>query len=229
MARKPGRTYRTSSGKSVDFGALLLANETAPAIGNMNVNARGDEIDTAGNITKSREQIMREYNELNTMVPNDDAIPEGTGITADDDWQDWEPPQMSQPIADPAPIQPVVPTPPPPPPPEPIPTPPPVEEPKPTVQLGSIATVTPEATPAPTPTPAPIPTPTPAPIVKQTEKKPMSVAQMVEANPDRVIDNTIKRPSGGLAAAVAAAKEVEDTTVQPEHIQNKNTPGVKRI
>ena len=49
------------------------------------------------------------------------------------------------------------------------------------------------------------------------------------SNHIRVIDNTIKRPSGGLAAAVAAAKEVEDTTVQPEHIQNKNTPGVKRI
>ena len=61
------------------------------AIGNMNVNARGDEIDPAGNITKTREQIMREYNELNTMVPTDDSIPEGTGITADDDWKDWEP------------------------------------------------------------------------------------------------------------------------------------------
>ena len=92
MAAKKGKTYRTASGQTVDFGALLLANETAPAIGNMNVNARGDEIDSSGNITKSREQIMREYNELNTMVPKDDIIPEGTNIAvADDDWQDWEP------------------------------------------------------------------------------------------------------------------------------------------
>ena len=216
MARKPGRTYRTSSGKSVDFGALLLANETAPAIGNMNVNARGDEIDPAGNITKSREEIMREYNELNTMVPNDDVIPEGTGITADDDWQDWTPPVAQE--TKPAPIQPTVPTPPPPPPkPQPIPTPPPipVEEPKPTVQLGTIVqtTETKESTP----------------INTTKDKKTMTVAQMVEANPDRVIDKVTKKPSGGLAAAVAAAKEVEDTTVQPEHIQNKNTPGVKRI
>ena len=92
MAPKRGKTYRTSSGKQVDFGALLLNNETVPALGNMNVNARGDEIDPAGNITKSREQVMREYNELNTMVPQDGAIPEGTGLQADDDWQDWEPP-----------------------------------------------------------------------------------------------------------------------------------------
>ena len=32
MAKK-GKTYRTSSGNQVDFGALLLANETAPRTG----------------------------------------------------------------------------------------------------------------------------------------------------------------------------------------------------
>lgn len=194
MARKPGRTYRTSSGKTVDFGALLLANETAPAIGNMNVNARGDEIDPAGNITKTREQIMREYNELNTMVPTDDTIPEGTGITADDDWQDWEPPKTVKP--EPAPIQPVVPTPPPP-------------------------IVEPESIKEPEP-------------VKQTqdESKPMTVAQMVEENPDRIIDKTNvakKLPTGGLAAAVAAAKEVENKVQESQTTKTLNTPGVKRI
>ena len=213
MARKPGRTYRTSSGKSVDFGALLLANETAPAIGNMNVNARGDEIDPAGNITKSREEIMREYNELNTMVPNDDAIPEGTGITADDDWKDWEPPKVMVEKVQPAPVQPVVPTTPPPPPPMPTPIeePTPVEEPKPTVNKAfkTFARTADEEAPK--------------------DKKVMTVAQMVEANPDRVIDNTSKKPTGGLAATVAAAKEVEDNTVQPQSVQSKNTPGVKRI
>ena len=196
MARKPGRTYRTSSGKTVDFGALLLANETAPAIGNMNVNARGDEIDPAGNITKTREQIMREYNELNTMVPSDDAIPEGTGITADDDWKDWEPPKAVQ--TEPAPIQPVVPTPPPPPP---IVEPEPIKEPEPVKH-------------------------------KQEESKPMTVAQMVEENPDRVIDKTTttkKLPTGGLAAAVARAKEVDDKVQESETTKTLNTPGVKRI
>tara|TARA_R110000796_G_scaffold23508_2_gene67237 strand:- start:3124 stop:3540 length:417 start_codon:yes stop_codon:yes gene_type:complete len=101
MAPKRGKTYRTSSGQQVDFGALLLNNETVPALGNMNVNARGDEIAADGSITKSREDIMREYNELNTMVPQDGAIPEGTGLEADDDWQDWEP----QVQAEPAPVE----------------------------------------------------------------------------------------------------------------------------
>tara|TARA_Y100001937_G_scaffold16561_1_gene22868 strand:- start:295 stop:822 length:528 start_codon:yes stop_codon:yes gene_type:complete len=175
MARKPGKTYRTSSGKTVDFGALLLANETAPAIGNMNVNARGDEIDPAGNITKSREQIMREYNELNTMVPTDDSIPEGSGITADDDWKDWEPPKTT-----PASEQ--------------------IKETEPVKQ-------------------------------KQDESKPKTVAKMVEENPDKVIDKTteVKKPTGGLAAAVAAAKEVEDNVKESPQQKELNTPGVRRI
>ena len=101
MAPKRGKTYRTSSGQQVDFGALLLNNETVPALGNMNVNARGDEIAPDGSITKSREDIIREYNELNTMVPQDGAIPEGTGLEADDDWQDWEP----QIQVEPAPVE----------------------------------------------------------------------------------------------------------------------------
>ena len=199
MARKPGKTYRTSSGKTVDFGALILANETAPAIGNMNVNARGDEIDPAGNITKSREQIMREYNELNTMVPSDDKIPEGTGISADEDWKDWEPPKTVETSS--VPIQPVIPNTPPPPIPTKEPAPEPIKEPEPVKQ-------------------------------KQDESKPMTVAQMVEANPDRVIDktnDTKKLPTGGLAAAVAAAKEVEDNVQESPQQKQLNTPGVRRI
>ena len=198
MARKPGKTYRTSSGKTVDFGALLLANETAPAIGNMNVNARGDEIDPAGNITKSREQIMREYNELNTMVPSDDKIPEGTGISADEDWKDWEPPKTVETSS--VPIQPVIPNTPPPPIPTKEPAPEPIKEPEPVKQ-------------------------------KQDESKPKTVAKMVEENPDKVIDKTteVKKPTGGLAAAVAAAKEVEDNVKESPQQKELNTPGVRRI
>jgi len=64
------RTYRSANGKSVDFGGLLSQNETVPALGNMNVNARGDEITPDGTITKTREQVMREYHQMsNAQVP----------------------------------------------------------------------------------------------------------------------------------------------------------------
>ena len=46
------RTYRSSQGKSIDLGTLLLQNETVRAVGNMGVNARGDRIDNKGKSNK---------------------------------------------------------------------------------------------------------------------------------------------------------------------------------
>jgi len=99
----PKRVYRTSRGATVDMSTMLTKNETVPAIGNMRVNARGDEIMPDGTITKSRNQIMQEYHNLSTMVPQDGAIPEGGSSVAnqieEDDWQDWEP--IPQPVKEP--------------------------------------------------------------------------------------------------------------------------------
>jgi hypothetical protein len=36
--------YKTAQGKMVDMGKLMLQNENVRAVGNMNVNARGDVI-----------------------------------------------------------------------------------------------------------------------------------------------------------------------------------------
>jgi hypothetical protein len=45
--------YKTAMGKVVDMGILAAKNEKARAVGNMKVNARGDTIDSAGNVVKS--------------------------------------------------------------------------------------------------------------------------------------------------------------------------------
>ena len=99
----PKRVYRTSRGATVDMSTMLTKNETVPAVGNMRVNARGDEIMPDGTITKSRNQIMQEYHNLSTMVPEDGAIPEGGNSAVnqieEDDWQDWEP--TPQPVKEP--------------------------------------------------------------------------------------------------------------------------------
>lgn len=42
--------YRTAMGKEVDMAALAAKNERVRAVGNMSVNARGDTIDSNGNI-----------------------------------------------------------------------------------------------------------------------------------------------------------------------------------
>lgn len=42
--------YRTAQGRKLDMGQLAAKNEKVRAVGNMNVNARGDTIDSAGNV-----------------------------------------------------------------------------------------------------------------------------------------------------------------------------------
>lgn len=78
-----GKTYRTSNGKNVDMSSILARNEKTPAIGNMNVNARGDEISSDGSIVKTRDQVIKEYYNLSTMVPTNTPIPESSQIEED--------------------------------------------------------------------------------------------------------------------------------------------------
>lgn len=42
--------YRTAMGKEIDMSALAAKNERVRAVGNMKVNARGDTIDSQGNV-----------------------------------------------------------------------------------------------------------------------------------------------------------------------------------
>lgn len=55
--------YKTAQGKTVDMGKLMLQNETVRAVGNMNVNARGDMIDHENQVIASKpQQVNRHYN-----------------------------------------------------------------------------------------------------------------------------------------------------------------------
>ena len=61
QARK--RMYRTMQGRMVDIEKLRATNEGVRAIGNMNVNARGDVLGHGGQIVKPKETVMKEYYE----------------------------------------------------------------------------------------------------------------------------------------------------------------------
>lgn len=57
------KVYRTANGRSIDIGALKLKNEHVRAVGNMNVNARGDRLDSANRPIDTRNaQAARQYN-----------------------------------------------------------------------------------------------------------------------------------------------------------------------
>lgn len=54
------RTYKTARGRTIDIGALVLKNENTRAVGNMGVNARGDKIDSMGNVIQSRAELANQ-------------------------------------------------------------------------------------------------------------------------------------------------------------------------
>jgi len=59
-------TYR---GVAIDMDSLSRENEKVPAIGNMKVNAKGDQI-SGGKVTKSADQIARENHRVQQAVVN---------------------------------------------------------------------------------------------------------------------------------------------------------------
>jgi len=66
------RTYKTAQGKTVDLGQLILQNENVRAVGNMNVNARGDRLDSSNRVIDSKnQQVQRQHQrQIATNVSN---------------------------------------------------------------------------------------------------------------------------------------------------------------
>lgn len=56
-----GKQYRTRQGQLVDYESLMAQHETAVALGNMNLNARGDRLGRGGTIIQTRDQVVQEY------------------------------------------------------------------------------------------------------------------------------------------------------------------------
>jgi outer membrane biosynthesis protein TonB len=64
VARAPRKKmYRTMQGRMIDIEKLRAANESIPAVGNMKVNARGDQLGAGGQVVTPKETIMRKYYE----------------------------------------------------------------------------------------------------------------------------------------------------------------------
>lgn len=68
-----GKVYKTMQGKELDMEKLALVNELTPAVGNVRVNARGDELGPGGKIIRKREDIMDDYYAKNPRSVKADA------------------------------------------------------------------------------------------------------------------------------------------------------------
>lgn len=70
------KVHRTAMGREIDMQTLQLTNEKAIALGNANLNARGDQIDARGNIVKRREELAQEYYRANPKAVRDEPLEE---------------------------------------------------------------------------------------------------------------------------------------------------------
>ena len=64
VARAPRkRMYRSMQGRMIDIEKLRAANEDIRAVGNMNVNARGDVLGAGGQIVTPKADVIAKYYE----------------------------------------------------------------------------------------------------------------------------------------------------------------------
>ena len=68
MKEQQRSVYRTMQGKEIDMNRLVNQNELTVAVGNVKVNARGDELGSGGAILRKREEVIRDAS--NGVIPD---------------------------------------------------------------------------------------------------------------------------------------------------------------
>lgn len=68
----------TMRGVVLDMGQIMAQNETAVAVGNANMNARGDILGPGGKIVKRKEQVAQEYHRRNPNAVKRVSLKEAT-------------------------------------------------------------------------------------------------------------------------------------------------------
>ena len=75
VARAPRKKmYRSMQGKMIDIEKLRAANEGIQAVGNMNVNARGDVLGAGGKVVTPKETIIKKYYEQPKGMVSDTPV-----------------------------------------------------------------------------------------------------------------------------------------------------------
>jgi hypothetical protein len=95
------RVYTTANGKRVNMDAIIAQNDDAIAVGNMKVNARGDQLGPGGKIEVPRDKIMQEHYKLNTPMAIDEPPQPRRREVKKDLTDEWiEPVNTVEPIAE---------------------------------------------------------------------------------------------------------------------------------
>lgn len=62
------KIYKSAQGKTVDLGTIMLKNEHVRAVGNMNVNARGDLLDSGNQVIETKTRQIQKQNNRTTVA-----------------------------------------------------------------------------------------------------------------------------------------------------------------
>jgi hypothetical protein len=73
---------KTAKGRTVDFDVIKRAQGETRAVGNMNVNASGDEIDSNNRVVRTKDQILQSFYVRNNM-PTSGGIGETSDLQPD--------------------------------------------------------------------------------------------------------------------------------------------------
>jgi hypothetical protein len=72
-----GKIYTSVRGKEVDMEKLSLRHEKTPAVGNVRVNARGDELGPGGKIVRTREEVLADYYKNHPGATQEEIVTRG--------------------------------------------------------------------------------------------------------------------------------------------------------
>ena len=73
-----GLTHTSMRGKEIDMEKMSMRFEKTPAVGNMKVNARGDELGEGGKIIRTREQVLQDYYKANPRAVKEEIVNRGS-------------------------------------------------------------------------------------------------------------------------------------------------------
>ena len=193
------KTYRTANGGKVDLGALILSNENTRAAGNMGVNARGDKINSNNEVIETRNEQIQRTYDMAVNNQPVDELPP-TSI------KHAKKLEKERAIIEKREANPTA-----------------VKQRPVKAELRKIKANLPEATKDPLP-------------VMEKESLPSAVDDAAEVMSQPKVEKVVqpaqtlkKVPQGGLAAAIAKAKEIKEEPEKTMRQIQQEQKGVKRI
>ena len=86
MKQTGRKVYRSMQGKTIDMDLLRQRNELTPAVGNAKVNARGDELGPGGKIVRKKEEVLKDYYQNSSTMPDEMPVRKAQKKDLTDDW-----------------------------------------------------------------------------------------------------------------------------------------------